>query len=121
MSIITMLEIGQSVNEGTVIRWLKALGDSASVNEPHSPAVGVLREINVRGNETVMVAVPFGRIGDSAAGETPIVKRVAVGTATQTATAVPASARMPSLPTYINKGYGLWSSHGASKRRSSPS
>ena len=56
---VTMPELGESVTEGTVTRWLKAVGDTVAVDEPllevstdkvdteiPSPVAGTLLEIN---------------------------------------------------------------------------
>ncbi len=73
-------ELGESVTEGTVTRWLKKVGDSVEVDEAlleistdkvdteiPSPFAGVLQEILVQEDETVAVGSPLARIGDSAA------------------------------------------------------
>ena len=77
---ITMPAMGESVTEGTVLEWLKQVGDTVAVDEPivevstdkvdaevPSPAAGVLAEILVGPDETVQVGQPLGEI-DSAGG-----------------------------------------------------
>ena len=47
---VTMPELGESVTEGTVTRWLKDTGDTVELDEPHEvawPAAGQ-RGIGVR-------------------------------------------------------------------------
>jgi 2-oxoglutarate dehydrogenase E2 component (dihydrolipoamide succinyltransferase) len=79
--------MGESIAEGTVVRWLKKVGDSVERDEPlfeistdkvdaeiPSPAAGVLTEIKVSVGETVAVNSVVATIG--AAGE----KAAAVGT-----------------------------------------
>jgi 2-oxoglutarate dehydrogenase E2 component (dihydrolipoamide succinyltransferase) len=69
---VTMPALGESVTEGTVTRWLKAVGDEVTADEPllevstdkvdteiPSPVAGTLNEILVDEDETVEVcAVP---------------------------------------------------------------
>ncbi|OAX53067.1 hypothetical protein A5N15_11990 [Rothia kristinae] len=65
------------MTEGTVTRWLKAVGDSVEVDEPlvevstdkvdteiPSPVAGVIEEILVEEDEEVEVGAPLVKIGD---------------------------------------------------------
>jgi 2-oxoglutarate dehydrogenase E2 component (dihydrolipoamide succinyltransferase) len=74
-----MPQLGETVTEGTVTRWMKSVGDSVERDEPlfevstdkvdsevPSPAAGVLTEILVPEGETVEVGVKLAVIGDSA-------------------------------------------------------
>ena len=74
---VKMPALGESVTEGTVTRWLKAVGDSIEVDEPllevstdkvdtevPSPVAGVLESILVGEDETVEVGTELARIGD---------------------------------------------------------
>ena len=81
---VPMPQMGESIAEGTVSRWLKAVGDRVEVDEPileistdkvdaeiPSPSGGVLVEITVPEGETVEVGTIVGVIdpaGDGAAG-----------------------------------------------------
>jgi 2-oxoglutarate dehydrogenase E2 component (dihydrolipoamide succinyltransferase) len=78
---VTMPALGESVTEGTVTRWLKAVGDEVSADEPllevstdkvdteiPSPASGTLLEITVAEDETVEVGAQLAVIGSGAAG-----------------------------------------------------
>ncbi len=69
-------ELGESVTEGTVTRWLKQVGDEVAVDEPllevstdkvdteiPSPVAGTLLEIKVNEDETVEVGAELGVIG----------------------------------------------------------
>ena len=80
---VQMPALGESVTEGTVTRWLKAVGDTVEVDEPllevstdkvdteiPSPVAGTLQEILVGEDETVEVGTDLARIGDGAA-QTP--------------------------------------------------
>src|ERR1700722_18822557 len=74
-----MPQLGETVTEGTVTRWMKAIGDTVARDEPlfevstdkvdsevPSPAAGVLTEILVPEGETVEVGVRLAVIGDNA-------------------------------------------------------
>ena len=78
---VTMPALGESVTEGTVTRWLKAVGDEVTADEPllevstdkvdteiPSPASGTLLEITVGEDETVEVGAQLALIGSGAAG-----------------------------------------------------
>ena len=69
--------LGESVTEGTVTRWLKAVGDEVAVDEPllevstdkvdteiPSPVAGVLEQILVQEDDTVEVGATLAVIGD---------------------------------------------------------
>ena len=74
--------MGESIAEGTIVRWIKKVGDSVDRDEPlfeistdkvdaeiPSPSAGVLTEIKVKEGETVPVNSVVATIG--AAGEAP--------------------------------------------------
>ena len=75
-----MPQMGESIAEGTIVRWIKKVGDAVDRDEPlfeistdkvdaeiPSPAAGVLLQIRVNEGETVPVESVVGLIG--AAGE----------------------------------------------------
>jgi pyruvate dehydrogenase E2 component (dihydrolipoamide acetyltransferase) len=75
---VSMPQLGESVTEGTVTRWLKKEGDRVEVDEPllevstdkvdteiPSPASGILRSIAVDEDETVAVGAQLAVIDDS--------------------------------------------------------
>ncbi len=79
---VTMPQMGESVVEGTVARWLKAPGDPVAKLEPlleistdkidtevPSPAAGTLLQVVVDAGKTVRAGTVLAYIG--AAGETP--------------------------------------------------
>ena len=79
---VLMPQMGESIAEGTIVRWIKKVGDAVDRDEPlfeistdkvdaeiPSPAAGVLSEIKVREGETVAVNSVVATIGDSAGGE----------------------------------------------------
>jgi 2-oxoglutarate decarboxylase len=72
---ITMPEMGESVTEGTILEWLKQVGDEVEVDEGlvevstdkvdtevPSPAAGILTKILVEPDETVPVGTVLGEI-----------------------------------------------------------
>ncbi len=79
---VVMPQMGESIAEGTVVRWLKKVGDTIERDEPlfeistdkvdaeiPSPMAGVLTEIKVQPGETVAVNSVVATIGQ--AGEPP--------------------------------------------------
>ena len=91
---VLMPQMGESIAEGTIVRWIKKVGDTVDRDEPlfeistdkvdaeiPSPAAGVVLEIHVKEGETVPVNSVVARIGT--AGEKP-----AAGAATAAATPV---------------------------------
>ena len=104
---VTMPQLGESVTEGTVTRWLKKEGEHVTADEPllevstdkvdteiPSPATGVLRGIVVDEDETVAVGAELAVIEDAGAeaggGGAPA--------ATPAAEAAPAAAPAPPRP-----------------------
>jgi 2-oxoglutarate dehydrogenase E2 component (dihydrolipoamide succinyltransferase) len=81
--------MGESIAEGTIVRWIKKIGDAVDRDEPlfeistdkvdaeiPSPAAGTLLEIKVKEGETVAVNSVVATIG--AAGEKPAAKAEAI-------------------------------------------
>jgi pyruvate dehydrogenase E2 component (dihydrolipoyllysine-residue acetyltransferase) len=73
---VNLPELGESVTEGTVTRWLKHIGDEVAVDEPllevstdkvdteiPSPVAGTLLEIKANEDDTVEVGAVLGVIG----------------------------------------------------------
>jgi pyruvate dehydrogenase E2 component (dihydrolipoamide acetyltransferase) len=78
---VTMPELGESITEGTITRWLKQEGDRVEVDEPlfeistdkvdtevPSPVSGVLQSIKVQADETVEVGAELAVIGGGGGG-----------------------------------------------------
>ena len=78
---VVMPQMGESITEGTVSKWLKAVGDKIEKDEPlleistdkvdaevPAPAAGILLEIRANEGETVEVGTAVGIVGE--AGET---------------------------------------------------
>ncbi len=83
---VTMPQLGESVTEGTITRWLKNVGDTVVADEPlleistdkvdteiPAPASGVLLSISAQEDETVLVGAELAVIGaaDSAPAAAP--------------------------------------------------
>ncbi|MEE1617366.1 2-oxoglutarate dehydrogenase, E2 component, dihydrolipoamide succinyltransferase [Brachybacterium sp. J153] len=81
---VTMPALGESVTEGTVTRWLKAVGDTVEVDEPllevstdkvdteiPSPVAGTLLSIAVQEDEDAEVGAVLAVIGDASGASAP--------------------------------------------------
>ncbi|PAY24390.1 2-oxoglutarate dehydrogenase, E2 component, dihydrolipoamide succinyltransferase [Dietzia natronolimnaea] len=79
---VTMPELGESVTEGTITNWLKAVGDTVEVDEPllevstdkvdteiPSPVAGTIQKIVADEDETVEVGAVLAVIGDADASD----------------------------------------------------
>ena len=77
-TIITLPALGESVTEGTITRWLKAVGDTVAADEPiveistdkvdteiPAPAAGILTAITAPEDAVIEVGAELGRIGSS--------------------------------------------------------
>src|SRR3954463_1855925 len=75
---VVMPQMGESIAEGTIVRWIKQVGDQVERDEPlfeistdkvdaeiPSPAAGVLTDIKVQEGETVGVNTVVAEIGQS--------------------------------------------------------
>src|SRR5947199_3426837 len=76
---VVMPQMGVSVSEGTITRWLKQEGEQIEADEPlleistdkvdtevRSPASGTVTQILVQEGETVVVGTKFAQIGGAA-------------------------------------------------------
>ena len=99
---VLMPQMGESIAEGTIVRWIKKVGDAVDRDEPlfeistdkvdaeiPSPAAGVLVAIAVKEGETVPVNSVVATIGE--AGSQP-------AAAPAPAAAMPAAAPAPAAP-----------------------
>ncbi len=106
-----MPQLGETVTEGTVTRWMKGVGDAVERDEPlfevstdkvdsevPAPASGVLTEILVPEGETVEVGVKLAVIGDGAGGEAPAAAPVAEAEAAAAPAPATQAAPEPSAP-----------------------
>ena len=104
---VVMPQMGESIAEGTIVRWIKKIGDPIDKDEPlfeistdkvdaeiPAPGAGVLLEIRVKEGETVPVNSVVAVIG--AAGEKP----AASGSTGSTGSAG-SSAQTPPVPAAV--------------------
>ena len=86
---VEMPQMGESIVEGTLTRWLKKPGDRVERDEPlfeistdkvdteiPSPVAGVLSEVLVQEGATVAIKTIVARIGDGAAKPKPDRRRL---------------------------------------------
>jgi 2-oxoglutarate dehydrogenase E2 component (dihydrolipoamide succinyltransferase) len=107
MADVVMPQMGESITEGTLTKWLKQAGDRVERDEPlfeistdkvdseiPSPAAGVLSEILVKEGEVVAVNTVVARIGEAgaAAAEAPKVEQQPAPAAEPVEAAAPAAA-----------------------------
>ncbi len=129
---VIMPQMGESIQEGTVVRWMKKVGDPVKRDEPileistdkvdaeiPSPAAGVLSEITVREGQTVEIKTVLGRI------ETGAGARAAAPEAAPPGPAEPSPSRLatPEAPPARPAGAARPADGAAEKRtrvRSSP-
>ena len=81
---VIMPQMGESIFEGTITRWLKKVGDSVKRDEPlfeistdkvdseiPAPASGVLSEIRVKEGETVQINTVVAVIDEQGRAQAP--------------------------------------------------
>jgi pyruvate dehydrogenase E2 component (dihydrolipoamide acetyltransferase) len=79
---VTMPQLGETVVEGTIVKWLKGEGDSIERDEPlfeistdkvdtevPSPVAGVLKEIKIQEGETVEVGTELAVVDEGGDGQ----------------------------------------------------
>ena len=123
-TLVVMPQMGESIAEGTIVRWMKKVGDQVERDEPlfeistdkvdaeiPSPAAGVLTDIKVREGETVGVNTVVATIGQAGeAVEQQPVRQQPDGQTTPTPT--PADKTVSAIQPQQPSGNG--------RRRSSP-
>src|SRR6266850_7321539 len=100
---VIMPQMGESIAEGTIVRWIKNVGDHIDRDEPlfeistdkvdaeiPSPAAGVLSKIIVQAGETVPINTVVAVIGAAGAAAQP--------PAASAPAAQPAKAEEPKAP-----------------------
>ncbi|WP_326795475.1 2-oxoglutarate dehydrogenase, E2 component, dihydrolipoamide succinyltransferase [Streptomyces sp. NBC_01808] len=108
---VTLPELGESVTEGTVTRWLKQVGEQVEADEPlleistdkvdteiPSPASGTLLEIVVQEDETAEVGAKLAVIGSGAAAPAAAAPAAPAAPAPAPEAAAPAPAAAPAAP-----------------------
>jgi 2-oxoglutarate dehydrogenase E2 component (dihydrolipoamide succinyltransferase) len=116
MADITMPQLGETVTEGTITKWMKKVGDAVAEDEVlfevstdkvdsevPSPASGYLAEILVQEGETVDVGVKLAVISDGPSGNggapAPAAEAAPPAAAAPSAGPAPAAAPAPEAPT----------------------
>jgi len=97
---VTMPQLGESVTEGTVTRWLKQEGDTVQADEPlleistdkvdteiPAPASGVLERIVAHEDDVVLVGGELAVIGDGSGASAPVAAAAAAAAAAEPAPA----------------------------------
>src|SRR5260221_9652095 len=100
---VVMPQMGESIAEGTIVRWMRKVGDTVERDEPlfeistdkvdaeiPAPAAGVVSEIRHQEGETVPVNTVVAVIGEAAAAKSA-------------APASPAAARAAAEPAHASK------------------
>ncbi len=105
---VVLPALGESVTEGTVTRWLKAVGDTVAVDEPlvevstdkvdteiPSPAAGTLLEITVAEDAVVAVGGQLGVIAAVGAAAAPTAPEPSAPAVAAPAVPTPAPVEVP--------------------------
>jgi 2-oxoglutarate dehydrogenase E2 component (dihydrolipoamide succinyltransferase) len=119
---VVMPQMGESITEGTLTKWLKKLGDTVARDEPifeistdkvdaeiPSPVAGTLTAIKVQEGQTVTVGTLVAVIGGGAAAAKAAPAAAAPAAAPVAAAAAPAAAAA-SAPAAASEGEKLRSS-----------
>jgi pyruvate dehydrogenase E2 component (dihydrolipoamide acetyltransferase) len=146
---VVMPQMGESIAEGTIVRWIKKVGDKVDRDEPlfeistdkvdaeiPSPAAGVVTEIKVKEGETVpvnSVVALIGAAGEAAQaapaaqtppapakGQTPTPSPQADGTTSPTPRPAPPAAAAPGAAKAAPAETGAPSAEDVIRQRSSP-
>ncbi|MGA2755703.1 MAG: biotin/lipoyl-containing protein, partial [Terracidiphilus sp.] len=109
---VVMPQMGESIFEGTITKWLKKPGDKVQRDEPlfeistdkvdaeiPAPASGILQEIKVAEGNTVQVNTVVGVIGDGSGASASAPAQAAVPASTPAAPVpVPVRTEAPAPP-----------------------
>ena len=108
---VKMPQMGESIAEGTIVRWLKQVGDSVKRDEPlfeistdkvdaeiPAPSAGVLSEILVKEGETVPINTVVAVINGGGAKPAPAAEPAVEAAAAKPEPAVEAAAVKPEPP-----------------------
>ncbi|HEY3940008.1 MAG TPA: 2-oxoglutarate dehydrogenase, E2 component, dihydrolipoamide succinyltransferase [Bryobacteraceae bacterium] len=112
MTDVVMPQMGESIVEGTLTRWLKKPGDKVERDEPlfeistdkvdteiPSPESGVLSEVLVQEGTTVAINAVVARIGDGAGAPAPPKQQASAPAEPKPQAAAPVPAPQPEAPT----------------------
>ncbi len=119
---VIMPQMGESIAEGTVSKWLKKVGDTIKRDEPifeistdkvdaeiPSPSAGTLAEILVTEGQTVAVQTVVARLETEVGAAVAAAAPAAVAASASVASAAPAAARpaaaVPAAPSHAAAGH----------------
>jgi 2-oxoglutarate dehydrogenase E2 component (dihydrolipoamide succinyltransferase) len=113
---VVMPQMGESIAEGTIVRWIKKVGDTVDRDEPlfeistdkvdaeiPSPAAGVLTDIAVQEGETVPVNSVVATIGDKTADTAAPQKAKTPPAPSPQADGAPAKSARPARPELVER------------------
>jgi pyruvate dehydrogenase E2 component (dihydrolipoamide acetyltransferase) len=124
MTDVVMPQMGESIVEGTLTKWLKKPGEHVDRDEPlfeistdkvdteiPSPTAGVLKEVLVEEGKTVAISTVVGRIeegaGNGASAPAPAVAKVSPAPPAPKPTPAPPAAKAPEpLPEPVSHSAG---------------
>ena len=108
---VVMPQMGESIFEGTVTKWLKKIGEKVERDEPlfeistdkvdaeiPAPSAGVLKEIKVKEGETVEINTIVAILDDGGAPASPETPTTEAAAAPKAEAAKPAAAPPPPAP-----------------------
>ncbi len=132
MSDVVMPQMGESIVEGTITKWMKQVGDTVERDEPlfeistdkvdsevPSPVAGILEKILVPEGETVEINTLVAKIGDGSGGgddETP----AEAAPASKESSATTAKAAPAAAPAAVNGKADSAPAGSGERIRSSP-
>lgn len=108
---VVMPQMGESIFEGTVTKWLKKIGEKVERDEPlfeistdkvdaeiPAPSAGVLKEIKVKEGETVEINTVVAILDDGGAPTSPETSATEAAAAPKAEAAKPAAAPPTPIP-----------------------
>lgn len=108
---VIMPQMGESIAEGTIVKWLKGVGENVDRDEPlfeistdkvdaeiPSPSAGVLLEILVPEGKTVEINTVVGRIGQAGEARGATAPKPSAAPAPSAAPVTPAPRPVPATP-----------------------
>src|SRR5262245_4410575 len=116
---VLMPQMGESITEGTVVKWLKKVGDSVQRDEPlleistdkvdaeiPAPAAGVVTDILAKEGDTVAVNTVLARLGEAGeVGAGAAAAAAAPGAPAPQVVEAPETTRpVEAPPAYVNGG-----------------
>src|SRR5579862_2415476 len=133
---VVMPQMGESIAEGTIVRWIKQVGDAVERDEPlfeistdkvdaeiPAPAAGVVTEIRAKEGETVPVNTVVAVIaagGEASVSAPPREPSKPAREAGQEVAAPPTDAPVPAPPANGGGAAGPMTTEERLRQRSSP-